>query len=66
VLSDRAEVAYKATDYYAPEWERTLLWNDPTINITWPISKGAEPILSIKDRQGKLLSEAEVYEQEIK
>jgi len=66
VLSDWAEVAYKATDYYAPEWERTVLWNDPTINITWPISKGEDPILSTKDGQGKLLSEAEVYEQEIK
>ena len=66
VISDMAEVAYKATDYYAPEWERTLLWNDPTLNITWPISKGEEPILSTKDRQGKLLSEAEIYEQEIK
>jgi dTDP-4-dehydrorhamnose 3,5-epimerase len=66
VLSEWAEVAYKATDYYAPEWERTLLWNDPTLNITWPFSKGEEPILSPKDRQGKLLSEAEVYEQEIK
>jgi dTDP-4-dehydrorhamnose 3,5-epimerase len=66
VLSEWAEVAYKATDYYAPEWERTLLWNDPTLNITWPFSKGEEPILSLKDGQGKLLSEAEVYEQEIK
>jgi dTDP-4-dehydrorhamnose 3,5-epimerase len=66
VLSEWAEVAYKATDYYAPEWERTLLWNDPTLNITWPFSKGEEPILSPKDRQGKLLSVAEVYEQEIK
>jgi len=66
VLSEWAEVAYKATDYYSPEWERTLLWNDPSINIAWPLPMGEEPILSIKDRQGKLLSEAEVYEQEIK
>ena len=66
VLSEWAEVAYKATDYYAPEWERTLFWNDPTMNIAWPILNGEEPILSTKDRQGKLLSEAEVYEQEIK
>jgi dTDP-4-dehydrorhamnose 3,5-epimerase len=66
VLSDWAEVAYKATDYYAPQWERTLLWNDPALKIAWPIAKGEEPILSEKDRQGKLLSEAEVYEQEIK
>jgi dTDP-4-dehydrorhamnose 3,5-epimerase len=66
VLSEWAEVAYKATDYYAPEWERTLLWNDPTMNIAWPIPNGEEPILSAKDRQGLLLSEAEVYDQEIK
>jgi len=66
VLSDWAEVAYKATDYYAPEWERTILWNDPALNITWPIPHGEEPILSPKDKQGKLLSEAEVYEHEIK
>lgn len=66
VLSDWAELVYKATDYYAPEWERTLLWNDPALNISWPILPGEEPILSPKDRQGKLLAEAEVYEQEIK
>lgn len=66
VLSDWAELVYKATDYYAPEWERTLLWNDPTLNISWPIPTGEEPILSSKDKQGKPLPEAEVYEQEIK
>jgi len=66
VISEWAEVVYKATDYYAPEWERTLFWNDRTLNITWPIPAGEEPILSPKDRQGRLLAEAEVYEQEIK
>jgi dTDP-4-dehydrorhamnose 3,5-epimerase len=66
VLSDWAEVVYKATDYYAPEWERTLLWNDPTLAIDWPIPVGEQPILSPKDKQGKLLSAAEVYIQEIK
>jgi len=66
VISEWAEVVYKATDYYAPEWERTLLWNDPTLNITWPIPAGEEPILSPKDMQGKLLAEAEIYEQDIK
>jgi dTDP-4-dehydrorhamnose 3,5-epimerase len=66
VLSDWAEVVYKATDYYAPEWERTLQWNDPILNITWPIPSGEEPILSSRDKQGKLLSEVEVYEQEIR
>lgn len=66
VLSDWAELVYKATDYYAPEWERTLLWNDPTLNITWPIPAGEEPILSPKDKQGVRLAEAELYEQDIK
>ena len=66
VVSEQSELVYKATDYYAPEWERTLLWNDPTLNISWPIPAGEEPILSPKDRQGKPLADAEVYEQEIK
>ena len=61
VTSPQAEVLYKATDYYAPQWERTLLWNDPVINIQWP-TKGELPILSPKDEAGKLLSEAELFE----
>ncbi|MDH7500055.1 MAG: dTDP-4-dehydrorhamnose 3,5-epimerase, partial [candidate division NC10 bacterium] len=65
VLSDWAEVAYKATDYYAPEWERTLLWNDPALNISWPIPPGQQPILSNKDKQGTPLMQSEVYEQAI-
>ena len=66
VLSEWAEVAYKATDYYTPQWERTLLWNDPTLDINWPIPIGEFPVLSSKDMHGKLLAEAEVYDQEIK
>lgn len=66
VQSDWAEVAYKATDFYAPEWERTLLWNDPALNIPWPIPRGEEPILSAKDKGGTPLTAAEVYEQEIR
>jgi dTDP-4-dehydrorhamnose 3,5-epimerase len=62
VLSEWAEVAYKATDYYSPEWERTLLWNDPTLAIEWPLLNGRLPILSDKDAQGKSLSEAELFE----
>ena len=62
VLSDWAEVIYKATDYYAPKWERTLLWNDPEIGIEWPILDGQIPILSEKDAQGKPLQEAECFE----
>ena len=61
VTSPYAEVLYKATDYYAPQWERTIIWNDPTINISWPIQNKA-PILSPRDEAGKLLSEAEMFE----
>jgi len=61
VTSPEAEVLYKATDYYAPQWERTIVWNDPTINIEWPIG-GITPILSPKDLAGKLLTEAELFE----
>ena len=60
VLSDTAEFFYKCTDYYAPEHERTLSWDDPTIAIRWPLGKD-EPILSSKDRQGKLLADADCY-----
>lgn len=60
-LSDRAEVLYKVTDYYAPEWERTLLWNDPVIGIEWPLIEGRPPLLSPKDASGAALSEAEAY-----
>lgn len=62
VLSERAEIYYKATDYYAPRCERTLLWNDPHIGITWPLLEGQAPVLSAKDAAGKPLSEAETYE----
>jgi len=61
VTSEKAEILYKATDYYAPQWERSLLWNDPMLGIHWPIIKGEIPILSEKDRQGVLLSDAETY-----
>ncbi len=60
VLSETAEFFYKCTDYYAPEHERTLSWNDPRLGIPWPLGKD-EPILSPKDRQGKLLADADCY-----
>jgi len=60
VISPAAEVLYKATDYYAPQWERTIAWNDPTINIKWPLT-GIMPVLSAKDKTGIPLAEAEVY-----
>lgn len=61
VLSDWAEVIYKATDYYAPLWERTLLWNDPEVGISWPLPPGSAPMLSPKDAQGKCLREADLF-----
>jgi dTDP-4-dehydrorhamnose 3,5-epimerase len=61
VLSDWAEVLYKATDFYNPEAERSVLWNDPSINIEWPIIQGTQPILSKKDASAKTLDEAELY-----
>jgi dTDP-4-dehydrorhamnose 3,5-epimerase len=62
VLSPWAEIIYKTTDYYAPESERTLLWNDPTLKIDWPLREGLRPVISEKDMQGQLLAEAECYE----
>ena len=60
VLSDYADFLYKTTDYWAPQHERTLLWNDPDVAIAWPLA--GEPILAAKDRAGKRLSEAEVFD----
>ena len=62
VMSEQAEILYKATDYYAPQWERCLLWNDPALGIDWPIINSELPILSEKDAKGSLLSEAETYD----
>jgi dTDP-4-dehydrorhamnose 3,5-epimerase len=59
VLSDTAEFLYKTTDYYTPEHERCIAWNDPTIGIQWPIQ--GEPNLSAKDQQGKPLADAEHF-----
>jgi dTDP-4-dehydrorhamnose 3,5-epimerase len=59
VLSEYAEVLYKTTNYYAPQHERTILWNDPNLAIAWPIQ--TEPILSTKDQIAKLLRDAEVF-----
>lgn len=60
VLSEKAEVLYKATDYYAPENERCIIWNDPTLNIEWPLNNNI-PVISQKDQQGCLFSEAEYF-----
>ncbi|MGA9532915.1 MAG: dTDP-4-dehydrorhamnose 3,5-epimerase [Anaerolineales bacterium] len=60
-LSDWAEVLYKVTDFYSPEWERTLIWNDPSVGIEWPLKDGRQPILSPKDEGGATLHQAEAY-----
>src|SRR5690625_4747394 len=52
VLSSIAEFQYKCTDYYAPEYERTIQWNDPVVGIEWPLLENMPPILSDKDRLG--------------
>jgi dTDP-4-dehydrorhamnose 3,5-epimerase len=59
VLSDWADFLYKTTDYYAPERERCIVWNDPTLGIHWPLD--AEPQLSSKDLAGQLLIRSEVF-----
>jgi dTDP-4-dehydrorhamnose 3,5-epimerase len=60
VLSESAEFLYKTTDYWYPEHERSLLWNDPAVGIEWPID--VEPQLAAKDAAGKLLDQADLFD----
>ena len=60
VISETAHVLYKTTDYYAPQYERTLAWNDPDLKIDWGLD--ADPVLSVKDQQGRALREAETFD----
>jgi len=60
VTSERAHVLYKATDYYAPAYERTLAWNDPALKIDWELD--GDPIVSAKDQRGVSLGNAETFE----
>ncbi|MGE3779873.1 MAG: dTDP-4-dehydrorhamnose 3,5-epimerase [Pirellulaceae bacterium] len=59
VLSKCADFLYKATDYWAPEFERTILWNDPDLQIAWPATEA--PIISARDRDGKRFRDAELF-----
>jgi dTDP-4-dehydrorhamnose 3,5-epimerase len=59
VVSEAAEFLYKTTDYWAPEHERCIAWNDPTLALPWPVE--GEPSLSVKDKLGARLEEAEVF-----
>src|SRR6266567_5461710 len=59
VISEKAQVLYKATDYYAPEHERTLAWNDPGLKIDWDLE--GDPIVSARDKRGVTLRDAETF-----
>lgn len=62
VLSDVAEFEYKCTDFYAPQFERSIRWDDPTIGIKWPLAEGESPLLSDKDQSAPFLQEADTYQ----
>ena len=59
---DNTEFVYKCTDFYAPEYERTIRWDDPDLAIQWPLPNGVAPILSAKDAVGTGFRDADVYE----
>jgi dTDP-4-dehydrorhamnose 3,5-epimerase len=61
VLADDTQVQYKVTDFWAPQAERTLAWDDPALGIKWPLPPGTVPVLSDKDRQGQRLAQAETF-----
>ncbi len=62
VMSESAEFVYKCTDYYAPEHEVSVLWNDPALKIDWPLVNGEKPSLSAKDQEGKLFADAPYFD----
>jgi dTDP-4-dehydrorhamnose 3,5-epimerase len=61
VMSETAEFVYKCTDYYAPEHDCSLLWNDPEVGIEWPLVNGEPPLLSEKDKNGKPFNQADTF-----
>lgn len=61
-LSDRADVVYKATDFYDPKSDRSVRWNDPELAIDWPIPENVTPVISKKDSTAPLLKDAEIFE----
>lgn len=62
VLSPSAEFLYKCTDYWSPDDERTIVWNDPAVGVNWPLIDGRPPLLSAKDQAGRTLAEAECFD----
>ena len=61
VMSETAEFVYKCTDYYAPEFDRSLLWNDKELVIEWPLVNGQKPLLSEKDENGVPFVKADTF-----
>jgi dTDP-4-dehydrorhamnose 3,5-epimerase len=61
VMTETAELVYKCTDYYAPEFERSLKWNDPEVGIDWPLVEGIKPLLSEKDKNGQAFAAADTF-----
>ena len=61
VTTESAEFVYKCTNYYAPQFEQSVLWNDPALDIQWPLVNGQPPLLSEKDKAGLLLVDAPVF-----
>ena len=61
VLSESADFQYKCTDFYNPAAEKSILWNDSDLNISWPLVNGQAPLLSAKDEQGTVFAQAEVF-----
>lgn len=61
VLSESADFIYKCTDYYYPEYDRSLRWDDPTVGIDWPLLNGEQPTISAKDAAGKYWQEADKF-----
>lgn len=62
VLSESADFQYKCTEYYAPEFERSLLWNDPAVGVEWPIIDGTQPQLASKDAAGETLAQCDCFD----
>lgn len=62
VVSDSADFQYKCTDYYSPEFERSLQWNDPAVGVEWPIIEGSDPMLAAKDAAGLPLDQCDTFD----
>jgi dTDP-4-dehydrorhamnose 3,5-epimerase len=61
VLSEHAHFVYRCTDYWAPEYERSIIWNDPELGVKWPVPPGIEPVISAKDARGVKFRDAQYF-----